>query len=34
MFIEATVTVTAAGRPRVAHAAPPEPSLPDGFRPG
>lgn len=34
MFIEATVTVTASGRPRVAHAAAPEPALPDGFRPG
>lgn len=34
MFIEATVTVTASGRPRVAHAATPEPALPDGFRPG
>lgn len=34
MFIEATVTVTAAGRPRVAHAAAPEAALPDGFRPG
>jgi N-methylhydantoinase A/oxoprolinase/acetone carboxylase beta subunit len=34
MFIEATVTVTAAGRPRVARTAPAEAALPEGFRPG
>ena len=34
MFIEATVSVTAAGRPRVAHAARTDAELPDGFRAG